>query len=272
MLHLQVVAVGRRLGRAVGREQVDVLRELVLEIRKGGLHRIAEVRDRLFDDLDIGGQHRVGAVERERQVLKRALGLGLDHHGAGKHRAVDHLTAKTIAGLHMVENAMTKAANRVVGSVGADAVGEQNVGLFGGTEHARLAEHEALRALFAADEMRDRAVEFANPEVQNFNGRVLDSGVEVVVFELPLGGLPIRESCGAGAAGGASVLGDHPLHFLDIPAHFGSNFFIADEAVELMQQVLPPCASNLDTLLGGDGLPWDQEVAEAADAELPAVR
>ena len=272
VLHLQVVAVGRRLGRAVGREQVDVLRELVLQVGEGWLHRIAEVRDRLLDDLDIRGQHRIRAVERERQVLKRALGLRLDHHGAGQHRTVDHLATQAIAGLNVVEDAVPEAAHRVVGPVGADAVGEQNVGLFRGTEHARLAEHEALRAFLAADEVRDRAVEFADPEVQNFNGGVLDSGVEVVVFEFPLGGLPVRESRAAGAARGAGVLGDDTLHFRDIPTNFGGNFFIADEAVELVQQVLPTGTGNLDTLLGGDGLPWDQEVAETADAELPAVR
>ena len=39
-----------------------------------------------------------------------------------------------------------------------------------------------------------------------------------------------------------------------------------------MQQILTTRASNLDSLLGGNGLPWDQEIPEAANTELPAVR
>ena len=187
MLHLQVVAVGRRLRWAVGGKQIDVLRKLVLQVCKGWLHRVAQVRDRLFDDLHVGRQHRIRAVEREGQVLKGALGFRLDHHGAGKHRTVDHLATQAVAGLDVVENAVPESTDRVVGPVRAYAESEQNVCLFRGVEHARLAEHEALRALFGADEVRHRAVEFADPEVQDLDRRVLDSGVEVVVFQFPLG-------------------------------------------------------------------------------------
>ena len=187
MLHLQVVAVGRRLRGAVGGKQIDVLGQLVLQVCKGWLNRIAEVRDRLLDDPHVGRQHRIRAVEREGQVLKGTLGFRLDHHGAGKHCPVDHLAAEAVAGLDVVENAVPEPADRVVGSVRAYAESEQNVCLLRGVEHARLAEHEALRAFFGADEVRHRAVEFADPEVQNLDRRVLDSGVEIVVFQFTLG-------------------------------------------------------------------------------------
>ena len=160
----------------------------------------------------------------------------------------------------------------MVRAVRADAVVEQNVRLFRLLEHRVLAEHKVLRRLLGKHQQRHGSVELAHPHVYDRHRRVLQSGVQVVVLHLALGVLPIRVSVAAGAAGRARVLDDHTLDLLHTPADVRGSLFVLDEAVEFVQQVLPPRTGNFDALLGCRCLSRNQEISEAADSELPVFR